>query len=221
MNNFYVYELCSSETPSLPFYIGKGKGDRMYRHEKISKWKSFKNKYLQNKILKIKRNDYQVVYRKIGENLSEQDAFTIEKDMIAFNRSLGFKLCNHTNGGEGVSGREPWNKRKRLSEEHKKNLSISQKGKHFGHSHPAWNKGKHTGQIPWNKDKKFGPISEERKRKISESLKGKYHSEEHKRKISEGGKGKHTQPRTEEWKRKISESLKGKPSIKKGKKYPK
>lgn len=43
------------------------------------------------------------------------------------------------------------------------------------------------GHIPWNKDK---TLSEEHKRKISESLKGKTKSEEHKKKMYSFPKGK-------------------------------
>ena len=63
-------------------------------------------------------------------------------------------------------------------------------------------KGKNTGSR--------SPCSEETKRKISESNKGKIRSEETKRKISESKIGKKTGPRSEETKRKISKSLKGK-----------
>jgi group I intron endonuclease len=59
------------------------------------------------------------------------------------------------------------------------------------------------GRVSPMKGKTF---SEESRRKISESLKGRKHSEETKRKMSETKKGK---PRSEETKRKISESLKG------------
>ena len=142
MNVFYTYELCSSETPHLPFYIGKGKKiSRMYSHEKSALKRNHINKHLQNKILKIKRNNYQIVYRKIAENISEQDAFTIEKDMIDFNKSLGFNLCNYTEGGEGVSGfKHPHteetkikigkgNTGKKCSEEKKRKISISNMGR--------------------------------------------------------------------------------------------
>lgn len=64
---------------------------------------------------------------------------------------------------------------------------------------------------------KYKPKSEETKRKISESNKGKHYlnkgiplSEEHKRKISESLKGKKRKPHTEETKQKISKSNKGK-----------
>lgn len=67
-----------------------------------------------------------------------------------------------------------------------------------------------------------GPRSEEWKRKISESKKGKSKSEEHKRKISETCKGRPSsmkgKHRSEETKRKLSEALKGNIPWNKGKK---
>jgi hypothetical protein len=56
---------------------------------------------------------------------------------------------------------------------------------------------------------KYKPRTEETKRKISESLKGHFVSEETKRKIGDGNRGK-KQPQTEEHKRKIGEGNKGK-----------
>ncbi len=66
-------------------------------------------------------------------------------------------------------------------------------------------------QIPWNKG--FCHLSDEAKRRISESKKGKPLSEETKRKISIAGKGR---THSEETKKKISDGLKGK---NKGKKH--
>ena len=79
-----------------------------------------------------------------------------------------------------------------------------------------------------NKGKKYGPPSDEIKKKMSEAQKGKSHSDETKKKISEAGKnrapasdetrqklseaakGKKLGPRSEETKRKISETLRKK-----------
>lgn len=67
-------------------------------------------------------------------------------------------------------------------------------------------------------------LSEETKRKISESVKGekngfygKKHSEETKKKMSESHKGKNRKPKSEEHKRKISSLLKGRVPWHKGK----
>ena len=65
---------------------------------------------------------------------------------------------------------------------------------------PIWNKGKKGLQIAWNKGRQ---LSEEHKRKVSESHKGKHHIEETKRKMSESRKGIFF---SEEHRRKISEA---------------
>ena len=54
------------------------------------------------------------------------------------------------------------------------------------------------------------PMSDETKKKISESNKGKIFSEEHKRKLVEAWKNRTAKPHSEETKRKISESNKNK-----------
>ena len=74
--------------------------------------------------------------------------------------------------------RIPWNKDKKLTKKHKRNISKGRKGI------PAWNKEiprrpevkkkisasrKRKGYIPWNKDKR---LSEEHKRNISKGRKG-------------------------------------------------
>lgn len=69
------------------------------------------------------------------------------------------------------------------------------------------------GQAPWNKGR-AGVISEETRRKMSEGNRGRRHTEEHKRKISEANKGK---KHSEKAKRKVSKANKGKIPWNKGK----
>ena len=143
---------------------------------------------------------------------------------------------NMTDGGEGCRGIEPWNKGKTniYSEETKRKISETQKGKHLseetrkkigerekGEKH--WNYGKHR---PEETKKKIGEaqkgkqVSEETKRKISEASRGRTFSEETRKKLSEykGEKrwnyGKHL---SEEHKNKICEANKGKEPWCKGK----
>ena len=128
----------------------------------------------------------------------------LEKEYIKFYRSIGKAEYNIANGGNGRgtvsdetkqkisksrSGKPTWNKGKPMSEEYKIKLSMALKGK------PTWNTGK-----------KCGPLSEEHKRKISESEKGRKLSEETRKKMSESRKGKSS---SEEQKKKISAALKG------------
>jgi len=92
-------------------------------------------------------------------------------------------------------GKSSWLKGKHLSEETKRKIGIANKGK------PPWNTGKHLtveqkrriseankGRRGWCKGLKLGPLSEEHKRKISESEKGKYISLETRKRMSEGQK---------------------------------
>tara|TARA_Y100000296_G_C5042526_1_gene190621 strand:- start:2 stop:556 length:555 start_codon:yes stop_codon:yes gene_type:complete len=98
---------------------------------------------------------------------------------------------------EANLGREPWNKGKKYTEEHKRKLSEAHKGTKLSEEHK----------------RKIGLAGKgrkntaETKRKMSEAKKGRKHTEEHRRKNSEAKKGKKL---SEEHKRKISEALKGK-----------
>lgn len=124
----------------------------------------------------------------------------IEKFFIAYYNTFK-KGYNMTIGGEGTSGLT-------LSEDHKKRLSESMKGKYTGRNNPFYGK-KH---------------SEESKRKMSEAGGGKHPSDETRRKMSESQKGEknhnwgktgENNPRygkkhSEETIRKLSESMIGK-----------
>ena len=192
--DFYVYKHIRLDN-NTAFYIGKGKGNRIYvpsrniHHDNI-----------------CKRYGYKVV--KIKENLTEEEAFALEREIIedyvfVFGYGINIKgyddydhklphLTNRTWGGEGASGAR---KGIHHSEEAKQKISESMKGK---------NKGKKR--------------SEEMKQKISKTNKGRHHSEETKRKMSEACKGKRAgknnhfygKHHSEETKIKISEANKGK-----------
>lgn len=119
---------------------------------------------------------------------SKEETDKAERFWIAEYRRRGKAEYNIADGGQGYS-----NKGRHCSEEHRKKISESLKGK------PSGNKGKH--------------ISEEARKKISESNKGKHRSEESRKKISESMKGDknpfYEKHHSEESRKKMSESLKG------------
>ena len=106
-NIFYTYSLTDPDS-NVPFYIGKGYGERMYYHEAlVRKGKTFKNKHLYHKISKIISSGKSIVYNKIIENVSESEALIVEQKTIKnvgrADLNLG-PLCNLTDGGDGASG---------------------------------------------------------------------------------------------------------------------
>ena len=179
---YYVYEhirLDKMET----FYIGKGKGERAYDLYRNDHHDAITDEY-----------GHAVVI--IANNLTEEEAYWVERDTIedyVFNLGYGIDIKGHkdydhelphlTNMDWGGMGGKSGVKH---TEEHNKKISESHKGK-----------------IPWNKGKE---MSEEAKRKSSESHKGKKMSEEAKRNMSESRKGTKL---SEETKQKMSESHKG------------
>lgn len=101
---YYVYAYFE---PGLekPFYIGKGRGPRAYRHTcmcRASKRRTHFYKKL-NKLLEMGVKPQIVL---LQENMSESAAFELEKWLITFfkRRCDGGCLCNHTLGGDGGAG---------------------------------------------------------------------------------------------------------------------
>jgi len=204
--NYYTYAYLREDR--TPYYIGKGKGKRIYDKSKSE--------------IQPPKDKSRVIFLK--QNLTEEEAFKHEIYMIAVfgRKDLGTGILrNKTNGGEGASGavRSPElraqisnsMKGRTFTKEHRKKLSESSKGKKVS---------KETKKLRSNQ-RKGKKLSEETKKKMSETKKGSNHnmfgipkSEETKRKISEALKGrkrssyKKRKPLTEEHKRKISEANK-------------
>lgn len=108
--NYYVYAHRRNDSGEI-FYIGKGKGGRATS-------KSGRNKWWVNIVAK---HGYSVEY--LHAELTNDEACSIEIEVISKLRSEGVRLCNIFNGGE--SG----NVGIKLSEEHKNLLRLAKIGR--------------------------------------------------------------------------------------------
>lgn len=190
---FYTYTLSSSKNPEIPFYIGKGFGKRMYIHERLAVQEKHPNLHLQRKIRNILNENNEIIIQKVIDNISEDIAFAKEKELISYYKSIGIKLCNLTDGGEGASGYI-------CSQELRKRLSKLHKGMIFSEEHRK-NISKH---------RKGSKASDIAKHNISISKIGTHLSNECRLKISESNKGKHNFKFSKEWKDNLSKSHLGK-----------
>ena len=198
LNRFYTYAYLRED--KTPYYIGKGKGPRIYSTSRR---------------IKPPKDKSRIIFLK--QNLTEEEAFRHEIYMIdVFGRKdLGTGILhNRTDGGDGASGTV-------ISEETRKKLSEESKGEKnnfYGKTHSEETKRKQSevkiGKTHSEESKrkiseanKGHNVSEETKKKLSEANKGKTHSEETRIKIGEVQKGKIL---SEEHKRKLSEANKGK-----------
>lgn len=150
MNNYYTYAYLRED--GTPYYIGKGKSGRI-------------NSSLHTIHLPTEKE--RIIYLK--QNLTDEEARKHEIYMIAIlgRKDLGTGILrNMTDGGEGCAGRV-------LSDETKKKISDSNKGKKF---------------------------TKEHKRKLSEAKKGRTLTEEHKENISKNAlKGKNNPSFGKKW----------------------
>lgn len=119
MNDFYVYGYLDPRKKGKftyedlifeyePFYIGKGKNDRINEHCQNCHLEKDTNKLKVNKIKKIINEKLDIIKIKIYENINEDDAFEKENYLIDLIGRIDIEtgtLVNLTNGGEGSSGR--------------------------------------------------------------------------------------------------------------------
>jgi hypothetical protein len=104
---YYVYVLIDPRN-SQPFYVGKGKGERVKRH--YYNWSSVdkSNIYKRNKINKLKQLGYEPKYEIVFESNDESLVYQKEKQLIAQWGRFGYDkkgiLTNINPGGEGNTG---------------------------------------------------------------------------------------------------------------------
>lgn len=100
---FYVYEHIRPDT-GLCFYVGKGCRGRANNMQ----WRNRHHKNIQAKLASL---GMCVEVRMVADCLTEDEAFTIEIDHIAWWRAKSVKLANVSSGGDGASGAPAWNKK--------------------------------------------------------------------------------------------------------------
>lgn len=164
----YVYCHFRNDTNEV-FYVGKGQGCRRNKTYGRSKfWKNIVNKAggFTSEI--------------IAGNLTEEEALSFEKLMIAKLKDSGASLCNLTDGGDGASGYKH-------TEETIEKIRERLKGR------PAHNKGR--------------KVSPEAREKMRQAKLGVKQSPEH---VAASAKARVGRPCSEETKRKISEHHTGK-----------
>jgi hypothetical protein len=91
-SGWYVYHLCYPD--GQPFYIGKGRGQRIYQH--AAEARKGKESYKCNTIRSLWRRGQDICYRVVFVSSSESEAYAIERAEIA---AVG--LANLTNMQEG------------------------------------------------------------------------------------------------------------------------
>ena len=170
--HYYTYAYLRED--KTPYYIGKGKGNRLYKRG--------------SRVFAPPKDKSRIIFLK--KNLTEEEAFKHEIYMIdVFGRKdLGTGILhNLTDGGEGISN---------LSDETRKKMSEVKKGENnpnYGKIFSEEHRKKLSEARKGENNPNYGKIfSEEHKRKISEAIKGENHhnygktlSEETRRKIGE------------------------------------
>lgn len=158
---FYVYTHTRNDT-GLIFYVGKGKGNRLYTKRKRNPmWTNIANKH-----------GFEA--SKIVENIDEEFAFFVEAEAISLYRLRGYKLANMTDGGEGTSGfshphteeHKEWLKGNKFGE---KTWGLTFKGK----LHSEQSKKKMSNAQVGNSKKKGWVTPEETKEKMRKAKLGK------------------------------------------------
>lgn len=186
---FYVYEHWRLDRDEC-FYVGKGKGRRAYnRNERNSHWR--------NIVAKLERIGSAYEVRLVATGLFEEEAFALEKERVAFWRDI-VDLANKTDGGEGISGFVmPEDTRNRMSQKAKGRPGVkSMLGKRHTEETKEKMRAAKLGKKPNNFGKKCAgkPPTEEHRRKIAESHRGKVLSSEHRAKLAEAAKRQWSDP---------------------------
>lgn len=155
-NQYYVYMFWRADKQEI-FYIGKGKGNR--RLDRVSN----RNDYFK-RICSLTQT-ISFIYK---NNLSEDEAFELEKKLIAEYRMKGLAYCNFHEGGRGG------NVFKYDGEERKLKMIKKCRLKNLGENNPMYKKS-------WKEFSTSEKI-ENHKRNVSKAMKKLYEEDPNKKK---------------------------------------
>lgn len=168
-NDYYVYEWFIVDTGEV-FYVGKGCNNR------------YRSTNRRNKMFNDFYSTHKTDVRKVYINLTEEEAFKKEIELIMYYRNYtSFRLTNQTDGGNLGSNYLNY-KTKEEIEEIRKKQSESMKGKHDGKNNPMFGK-------CWHDTKTAEEIKEIYSR-IAEKNRGRKVSSETRQKQSESAKNR-------------------------------
>jgi hypothetical protein len=167
---FYVYVLFREN--GVPFYVGKGKTDRWSHHFRAAK--AGKKGYRYNVIRDMQSRNVDIPAVKIAEDLSEAEAFIVERALIdAMGRYPLGLLVNQTNGGDGAGGYQQ-------TDEHRAKIGEANRGRR----HTAESRAKMSASAV---GKKLSPQSIA---KTAAANRGRKLTEEHKAAVSKARKAR-------------------------------
>jgi hypothetical protein len=186
VNVFYVY-VYIDPSDGVPFYIGKGKDKRAYKHLTASAMQTGLDKgwFFYRKLRKLLASDTSPEIRFLCKELTEDQSFYWETFFITALGRRDIKtgcLCNHTNGGDGPS--------------------------HKGHQHSEETKALIAEKL---REIRTGwTLPEETKQRIGDAHRGRVHTDEARARMAEGQKKRFARPFPAETRQKMSEARKGK-----------
>jgi hypothetical protein len=179
MDEFYVYIYYDPSRNNEPIYVGKGSGERAWRHLRRKNMHPFTQR-----LQFMKKNNIRPIIG-LYAGLDEEFSYFLEEELIKYfgRKDLGKgTLLNLTDGGDGAYGTSY-----RITEEHRKKINVGLRGlkkteEHrrkigeAGRGRIPWNKDTKGVMVAWNKGLKLPSQSIESNKKRSISLLGKSHN---------------------------------------------
>jgi hypothetical protein len=227
-SDYYVYEYVDPRNDQ-PFYIGKGRGRRIFKHLKETD-ENTENKFKHAVIKGLWNKGLEPIVRKVHENLTESDAYEKEAELIKQHGRRGIdqngvltNIIIDNRPPNGWTGPNAELRRRALierrtgakhSDETKEKCRQLHLGKPKSEEHKQ--KLRDSKDYRGEKNPNFGKTaSEETRQKISESRMGQRHSDEVIQKIAQINTGKKRSPETC---KNISDALKLKNALRRAEK---